>query len=68
MWFMSENWTKPLEDDLRVRLGVLRWIPRWLDLGVVMPSLLALEQRLGGYGTGPFFRALESEATWFERR
>jgi hypothetical protein len=68
LWFMSENWTKPLEDDLRVRVGLLRWIPRWLDVGVVMPFLLELETRVLGFGNGPLTRSLESEANWFERR
>ncbi len=67
-WFLEENWGRPIEEGLRSRVPGMRYLPQWLELGIVSPSILWLEERSLGYRRGPIVRLLESEAEWFERR
>ena len=66
-WFVQEVWGRPLENGLRSRIGVLRWIPGWLELGGLSTGLLKLERRTMGW-EGPYRTMRESEAESLEDR
>jgi hypothetical protein len=66
-WFMQETWGRPVEDYLRARVPGLRRIPKWLELGVVPPTVAVLEAAIWG-SDGPLLRLQESEAGMLERR
>lgn len=62
-WFLQETWGRPMEDALRQRAPLLRRLPRWLELGIVPPALLAAEgSTLGRDGPLRFTREWEAEA------
>jgi hypothetical protein len=68
-WFLQETWGRPVEDALRQRTPLLRRLPRWLELGVVPPTLLAAEgSTLGRDGPLRFTREWEAEALESLRR
>jgi len=67
-WFLEENWGRPIEASLRRLTPGISWLPAWVELGFVTPSILWLEQTAFGYRQGPLVRLEESEAEWFERR
>ena len=65
--FMQELWRRPVEVAARQALKV-RWLPEWLELGLVSPAISATERALTGGGTGPLRRAQEWESRLWERR
>lgn len=65
-WFLQETVGRPLEATIRNRTRFLRLMPRWLEIGVVGPGILLLDDHVfGGRGLG---NALEAEAELLERR
>lgn len=66
-WFVHEVLGRPLEMSLRKRVPMLRVIPRWLELGVLMPTAQELERLTIGT-TGPLRSWRETEAESLEGR
>jgi hypothetical protein len=64
-WFLQEVWGRPIEQLARDRTPFLRWIPGWLDLGVVTPGLISMELRTIGLH-GPMRTMRETEAETLE--
>lgn len=65
-WFLQETLGRPIEDALRERLKFGRYVPKWLEIGLVAPGLLAFEH-WATRGKG-MKRVQEAEATRLERR
>lgn len=65
--FLQESWGRPLEQKMRVTVPQLRRLPSWLELGIVLPSMLFIERKAFGPGRGPLVRLMEWEAERFER-
>lgn len=65
-WFAAETWGRPIEDVLRSKIPGARRLPAWMDVGIVAPALIGLEQWLTN-GTGAR-RLLQAEADLLERR
>jgi hypothetical protein len=65
-WFGQEVWGRPLEELLRPRILGLRRLPSWLELGVVVPSLISVERQL--LGRRSLRRFTEAESDLLERR
>jgi hypothetical protein len=63
-WFFQEVWGRPIEDGLRA--SWLRRIPSWLEIGLLPPTLLALERSMAGMN-GPFRSWHEWEAETISR-
>lgn len=59
--FLDEAIGRPIEEYLRRRVPLARWIPRWLELGVVPVAFAALDQAIFG-ADSPLYRLIESEA------
>ena len=59
--FLDEAIGRPIEEYLRRRIPLARRLPRWLELGVVAPTLGAMEYWIFGRD-GPVYRLVESEA------
>jgi hypothetical protein len=59
--FVDEAVGRPIEEYLRRRVPGARWLPRWLELGIVTPALGTLEYAIFGRN-GPVIRLGESEA------
>jgi hypothetical protein len=59
--FLDEAVSRPIEEYLRRRVPGARWVPRWLELGIVTPALGTLEYAIFGRD-GPVTRLVESEA------
>lgn len=69
-WFLQETWGRPIENDLRERTALLRWIPGWLELGIVTPALFEFERQAIGPGALiKTFREREAETieSWGKR-
>jgi hypothetical protein len=66
--FLNEAWGRPLEDGMRARVNALRWLPSWIELGVVDGAILGAQYALDPKSRGPLGRLAESEADWFMRR
>jgi len=66
-WFLDETLGRPIEGYLRARVPGGRYVPRWLELGVVPPALGALDAAIWG-SEGPVYRLAQSEAEMLERR
>jgi hypothetical protein len=64
-WFLQEIWGRPVENGARARMIALRWIPRWVELGVVTPTLSTLERNMIGIHA-PMRSWRESEAEALE--
>lgn len=65
-WFLQESLGRPIEDAIRKRLKLARYVPKWLEIGVVAPGLLAFEN-WASRGNG-MRRILEAEAQRLELR
>ena len=65
-WFLQESLGRPIEEALRKRLKLARYLPTWLEVGVVAPGLLVFEN-WASRGEG-MKRILEAEAERLERR
>lgn len=65
-WFMQDAWGRPIEDLLRPKLPGARFIPRWLEFGIAVPALLAMEEGLPG--RSGLLALREAEAERLERR
>ncbi len=59
--YVDEAIGRPVEQYLRRRVPGARWLPRWIELGIVTPALGALDQGIFGRG-GLAIRLGESEA------
>ena len=59
-WFMQEAWGRPIEQALRRRMTGLRFIPSWLELGVVPYGLDIVDDLM--FGEGGFAGLREAEA------
>jgi hypothetical protein len=59
--FVDEAIGRPIEQYLRRRVPGARWLPRWIELGIVTPALGALDQGIFGRD-GLAIRLGESEA------
>jgi hypothetical protein len=59
--FLDEAIGRPIEEYLRRRVPGARWIPRWIELGVVPLAMAGLDQAIFG-ADSPFYRLIESEA------
>lgn len=66
-WFLSQNFSAPVENAIRQHWGIFRVIPAWIDVGVAWTSLSYLERKFVGRGRGPLLRFQEREAELFER-
>ena len=66
-WFLQEAWGRPIESVLRERTLGGRWMPAWLELGIVPGAVHEVERRLFGR-YAPLRQLRESEAEWFDRR
>jgi hypothetical protein len=61
-WFIQEVWGRPVENGARGH-AALRWVPAWLDLGIVTPALTTLErQTIGVNAPLRSWREAEAEA------
>lgn len=59
---------RPIEHALRKRVWGLRRMPAWLDLGLVVPGLAALDAMIwSGRARGPISDLIESEADLLKR-
>lgn len=59
---------RPIEHTLRKRVWGLRRMPAWLDLGLVVPGLAALDAMIwSGRARGPISDLIESEADLLKR-
>ena len=65
-WFLDGVLGRPVEEYLRRRVPLARQLPRWLELGVVVPGLRMAEQSIFGRD-GPMKRLAESEAHMLSR-
>lgn len=65
-WFMHDAWGRPIEDFLRSRLAWARYVPSWLELGLIAPGLLIAEDRLTG--SSGVRRLMQAEAVRLQRR
>jgi hypothetical protein len=66
-WFLSQNFSVPVESAIRQQWGIFRVIPAWIDVGAAWASLSYLERKLAGRERGPLLRFQEREAELFER-
>lgn len=66
-WFMQEAWGRPAEELLRKRIPKGKWVPRWLEPGVLVPIFSGGEDVVFG-NNGPLTRLMQAEADMFERR
>ncbi len=66
-WFLSQNFSDPIESAVRRRWSVFRVIPSWIDIGIAWSALYLLEHALTRGEHGPLFRLEEREADLFER-
>jgi hypothetical protein len=65
-WFLDESLGRPVEQYLRRRMPLVRKLPGWLELGVVVPGLGIVEHSIFG-DDGPVKRLAESEAEMLSR-
>ena len=60
-WFVQDVWGRSIENELRRRVGPLRALPRWLEIGGLPRAMLSLERQAIG-ADGPLRSWLETEA------
>lgn len=65
-WFLQEALGRPVEDAVRKRLKITRYVPQWLEIGLVAPALMAFEN--WATRSNGMKRVLEAEAERLERR
>jgi hypothetical protein len=65
-WFLQGAVGRPIEDAIRARLGIARHVPKWIEIGVVGPTIIGVYDwatREKGVGS-----VLEAEAERLDRR
>ncbi|MGH7678581.1 MAG: hypothetical protein ACRENU_08960 [Gemmatimonadaceae bacterium] len=65
-WFVAEAWDRPIEDALRAKLPGGRFVPSWLQLGVISLGIMAADDGL--FGERGLAALLQAEAERLERR
>jgi hypothetical protein len=66
-WFADQVWGRRSERHLLNYVPGGNRIPRWLEVGLLVPALRQAEAELWGLGKGPISRVLEAEARLLER-
>jgi len=64
--FVLRAWEKPLHALARDRIAPIRVIPKWIDAGVLFPTILQLNDL--AFGSGQFMHLTQTEAEWFALR
>jgi hypothetical protein len=65
--FMQEAWGRPAEESLRARGRFVRWLPPWIETGIVPLVVAMADQRAFGR-KGALMELMESEARILEQR
>lgn len=65
--FMEVAWDRPLEEWLRRITPGAHWIPNWIYLGMVVPTMRWIDDTLND-DSGVILRLMQEEAIWLEGR
>lgn len=64
--FIQEAWGRPTEEPLRARSRYARWLPSWLEVGVVAPLIGVADER--AFGREGLVKLMQSEAFILQER